>query len=126
MNRPLRVLVTGAGGQVGVDLVDILGATTPLGASTTFSPDGRDIDDDEFEILALTHHDLDITDRDRVVAAVERVDVVMAVDPDRGAIAEHDLVRDLRPVLVDLENPVAAAEPLRHGYPRRNCVAPRS
>jgi dTDP-4-dehydrorhamnose reductase len=79
MNRPLRVMVTGAGGQVGVDLVDILGATTPLGASTAFSPDGRDVGEDEFEVLALTRHDLDITDRDRVVATLRatRPDVVI-------------------------------------------------
>src|SRR6516164_4224902 len=52
--------------------------------------------------------------RNRMVAAIEGVDVILAVDPDRGAIAEHDLVRDLRPALLDLERPFAAAE--RHGH----------
>ena len=79
MNRPTRILVTGAGGQVGVDLVDILRGDVPWGASAAFVPDGRAIEDDEFEVLALTHHDLDITDRDRVVAALRatRPDVVI-------------------------------------------------
>jgi dTDP-4-dehydrorhamnose reductase len=79
MTRPVRVLVTGAGGQVGVDLVDILSGASPLGASATFSPDGRAIEQDEFEVLALTHRDLDITDRDRVGAALHatRPDVVI-------------------------------------------------
>ena len=49
-----------------------------------------------------------------MVAAVEGVDIVVAVDADRGAIAEHDLVGDFRPVLVDLERVGAAAEPNRH------------
>ena len=70
MNRPLRVLVTGAGGQVGVDLVDILRGELPGGASSTYLPDARAVEDDEFEVLALTHHELDITDRDRVSAAL--------------------------------------------------------
>src|SRR5215472_4980341 len=52
--------------------------------------------------------------RNRMVAAIEGVDVILAVDPDRGAIAEHDLVRDLRPALLDLERPLAAAE--HHGH----------
>ena len=52
--------------------------------------------------------------RDRVVAAVEGVDVVVAVDADRGDIAEHDLVGDFGPVFVDLEGIGAVAEPNRH------------
>src|ERR1051325_298581 len=51
---------------------------------------------------------------DRVLAAVEGVDILLAVDPDRGAIPEHDLVRDLRPAFLDLEAPLAATEPHRH------------
>jgi len=49
-----------------------------------------------------------------MVAAIEGVDVTLAVDPDRSAIAEHDLVRDFRPALLDLERPLAAAE--HHGH----------
>src|SRR5215468_2016834 len=49
-----------------------------------------------------------------MVAAIEGVDVILAVDPDRSAIAEHDLVRDFRPALLDLERPLAAAE--HHGH----------
>ena len=70
MSNTTRVLVTGAGGQVGVDLVDTLAGQTPLGGDSTFVPDGRRIDADEFEVLALGHHDLDITDRDRVSATL--------------------------------------------------------
>ncbi len=79
MNRPLRVMVTGAGGQVGVDLVDLLRGELPLGASADFSPDDRALDAQEFEVLALTHHELDITDRDQVHAAMRatRPDVVL-------------------------------------------------
>ena len=49
-----------------------------------------------------------------MVAAIEGVDVILAVDPDRSAIAEHDLVRDFRPALLDLERPLAVAEHHRH------------
>jgi dTDP-4-dehydrorhamnose reductase len=62
-----------------VDLVDMLHATVPLGASAAFLPDGLEVDSSEFEVLGLTHHDLDITDRDRVVAVLgtTRPDVVV-------------------------------------------------
>jgi dTDP-4-dehydrorhamnose reductase len=62
-----------------VDLVDMLHATVPLGASATFLPDGFEVSPSEFEVLGLTHHDLDITDRDRVVAVLgtTRPDVVV-------------------------------------------------
>ena len=41
MSRPTRVLVTGAGGQVGVDLVDTLHGVAPLGGDPAFHPDGQ-------------------------------------------------------------------------------------
>lgn len=71
--------MTGAGGQVGVDLVDILAGARPLGASTTYSPDDLVVGEDEFEVLGLTRQELDITDRDAVLAALRatRPDVVI-------------------------------------------------
>jgi dTDP-4-dehydrorhamnose reductase len=79
MSSPTRVLVTGAAGQVGVDLVDTLSGVTPLGGDPAFEPDGRSVDRDEFEVLALSHHDLDITDRDAVMKCVRgsRPDVIV-------------------------------------------------
>ena len=72
MARPIRVLVTGAGGQVGVDLIDTLRGQFPPGADATFQPDGHLVDIDEFEVLGVTHHELDLTDRDATLRAVER------------------------------------------------------
>ena len=72
-------MVTGAGGQVGVDLVDMMRGATPLGSSPLFSPDALHVAPDEFEVVALTHHDLDITQRERVSDALRatRPDVVI-------------------------------------------------
>jgi dTDP-4-dehydrorhamnose reductase len=74
-----RVLVTGALGQVGVDLVDCLRALTAPGADPTFQPDGRPVRDGEFSVLALGRHDLDVTDAAALARALamSRPDVVV-------------------------------------------------
>jgi dTDP-4-dehydrorhamnose reductase len=79
VTTPTRVMVTGAAGQVGVDLVDTLSGLSPLGADPLFQPDDRPVLDDEFIVLALTRHDLDVTDRDAVAQAilVSRPDVIV-------------------------------------------------
>ena len=79
MSRATRVVVTGAAGQVGVDLLDVLGGVVPPGGDRSFQPDGRAVPDGEFEVLGLTRHDLDVTNRDAVLRAVEasRPDVIV-------------------------------------------------
>jgi dTDP-4-dehydrorhamnose reductase len=70
VSRATRVLVTGAAGQVGVDLMDVLNGATPPGGDPSFQPDGRSVESGEFEALGLTHHELDVTDRDEVSRAL--------------------------------------------------------
>ncbi len=69
---PTRVLVTGANGQVGVDLVDALAGRTPPGGDASFAPDGRPVDAGEFAVAGLGRADLDVTDEAAVRAALAR------------------------------------------------------
>jgi hypothetical protein len=57
---------------------------------------------------------LGIEDRDRMLAAIEGVDPVLAVDADRRTVTQRDFLRHLRPILVDLEGVLAASELNRH------------
>ena len=77
--RATRVLVTGAAGQVGVDLVDTLAGVTPLGGDDGFQPDGHRVEHGEFEVLGLTRRELDVTDRDALIRVVtaSRPDVIV-------------------------------------------------
>jgi dTDP-4-dehydrorhamnose reductase len=76
MSSPTRVLITGAAGQVGVDLMDVLRGVTPLGGDPAFQPDSRPVGGTEFEPVGLTRDELDVTDGDRVM------DVLSDVRPD--------------------------------------------
>ncbi len=79
MSAALRVLVTGAAGQVGVDLLDVLAGATPPGGDDAYEPDGRRVGVDEFEVLGLTRHDLDVGDPVAVrrAVAVTQPDVIV-------------------------------------------------
>lgn len=79
MTRATRVLVTGAAGQVGLDLLDVLRGDVPLGGDAAFQPDGRRIDPDEFEVIGLTRHELDVRNTELVRRALDaaRPDVVV-------------------------------------------------
>ena len=57
-----RVLVTGAAGAVGRDLLDVLAGLTPPAGHPDFQPDAQPVGADEFAVMGLTHHDLDLTD----------------------------------------------------------------
>lgn len=67
-----RVLVTGATGQVGVDLVDALAGVTPPGGDQGFAPDRRAVAPGEFEVVAAARADLDVTDEVAVRSAMAR------------------------------------------------------
>lgn len=79
MSRPTRILVTGAAGQVGLDLVQTLGGGLPLGGDGSFQPDGRSVSGDEFLVVAATRRELDVTDAAavRAVLATSRPDVIV-------------------------------------------------
>jgi dTDP-4-dehydrorhamnose reductase len=65
----VRVLVTGAGGQLGHDLVDVLSGRRPPGAGKGTGVSSRA--GDRTEVLGLDHSRLDVSDRHRVHAAFD-------------------------------------------------------
>jgi dTDP-4-dehydrorhamnose reductase len=93
----LRLLVTGAGGQLGKDLVEALSGAVPLGGLRGDVATGRLGVRQGCEVVGADHRDLDVSDRGAVLAAVEaiRPDVVVHAaawtavdacegDPDRA------------------------------------------
>jgi dTDP-4-dehydrorhamnose reductase len=92
----VNVLVTGAGGQLGRDLVDAFGGTVPAGGRrcSLYGPDGPG---PAVDVVGLDHAALPVDDRGAVLAAVDglRPDVVVhagawtavdacEADPDRA------------------------------------------
>jgi len=109
----MKVLVTGAGGQVGSDLVDALHGRMPVGGASTALLGGPPVSEDEFDVVALGHADLAVDDAEAVAAAVgaARPDVVVhlaaytAVD---RAETEPDLAHEVN--AIGTANVAAAAE----------------
>ena len=93
----MRVLVTGAGGQLGLDVADALRGLVPPGGAAGDRATGRLGSRSPCEVIALGHGALDVADRGAVATALEgtRPDVVVHAaawtavdacegDPDRA------------------------------------------
>jgi dTDP-4-dehydrorhamnose reductase len=75
----MRVLITGAGGQLGRDLVDAFSGTVPAGGLRDDPATGRLGVRPAWQVVGASHRQLDVSDRDAVLAAIEgvRPDVVV-------------------------------------------------
>ncbi len=103
MSRATRVVLTGAAGQVGLDLLDTLRGLEVPGASRAYWADARPVADGEFEVLGLTRHDVDMTSPELLRHAIEmtRPDVIVnlaaytAVDRAESDVATCRAVNDI-------------------------------
>ena len=67
----MRVLITGAGGQVGHDLRAVLSGVIPPGGAATALLGATPVSAGEFEVIAADRSVLDVTDREAVSSFVE-------------------------------------------------------
>jgi len=75
----VRVLLTGAGGQVGRDLTLVLAGTVPPAGAATALMGAAPVEAGEFDVVALDRAGLDVTDEAQVhrVLVAQRPDVVV-------------------------------------------------
>jgi dTDP-4-dehydrorhamnose reductase len=69
----MRVLVTGAGGQLGTDVVDVLSGRVPAGGRDRDRATGRSLVRTPCDVVAADHARLDVSNRASVLDAVEGV-----------------------------------------------------
>ena len=69
----MRVLFTGAGGQVGQDFRDVLSGIIPSGGSATALMGSKEVTPGEFEVFGIDHASLDVSDASAVQGTIEHI-----------------------------------------------------